>query len=258
MLLAYDDYGPGPVVVLLHGFPLNRSMWSGQRTNLGTTYRVIAPDLRGHGESAAPEGGYTMEAMADDVVELLDALQIQEPIVLGGHSMGGYVALALLARHPERVRGLILMNTRADADSPEVARNREEMIQQVEAAKSVEPVVKSLLPRLVSGTTRWQRPELVDRVHRMIEKTSIRGVVGSLRGMSARPDRTSEFANIRVPTLLLFGAEDVISPPELVHAMTKALPSARHVLIPGAGHLAPLENPESANTAFLSFLREIA
>src|SRR3954465_3916849 len=102
MLLAFDDYGPGPVVVLLHGFPLNRSMWSAQESTVGSIYRVIAPDLRGHGETAAPVGVYTMDAMADDVVETLDALRITEPVVLGGLSMGGYVALALMARYPER------------------------------------------------------------------------------------------------------------------------------------------------------------
>src|SRR4051812_26309620 len=102
MLLAYDDFGPGPVVVLLHGFPLNRKIWSAQETSVGSIYRVIAPDLRGHGASAAPEGIYTVEVMASDVLELLDALQIREPVVLGGLSMGGYVALALMDMAPER------------------------------------------------------------------------------------------------------------------------------------------------------------
>ena len=116
MLLTYDDDGPGPVVVLLHGFPLDRTIWHAQRTSIGSMYRVIAPDLRGFGHTAAPESGYTMDAMAGDVVELLDALQITEPIVLGGLSMGGYVALELYRRAPELVRGLALCDTRATPD----------------------------------------------------------------------------------------------------------------------------------------------
>src|SRR3954467_855335 len=101
MLLAYDDYGPGPVVVLLHGFPLNRKVWTAQETSVGSIYRVIAPDLRGHGASAAPGGVYTMDGMASDVLALLDALQLNEPVILGGLSMGGYVALSLMALAPD-------------------------------------------------------------------------------------------------------------------------------------------------------------
>ena len=113
MRLAYSDEGPGPVVVLLHGFPLSNAMWEEQLSGIGSIYRIIAPDLRGHGESPAPEGVYTMDEMADDVVELLDFLSISERIVLGGLSMGGYVALSLVVRYPERVRGLMLFGTRA-------------------------------------------------------------------------------------------------------------------------------------------------
>src|SRR3954468_10571235 len=131
MLLNYTDDGPGPVVVLIHGFPLDLSMWDSQRTTIGSMYRVIAPDLRGHGRSAAPEGIYPIDDMADDVVEMLDALRIGEPVVVGGLSMGGYVALSLAARYPKRLRGLMLINTRAVADSPEAARVREDLAQQV-------------------------------------------------------------------------------------------------------------------------------
>ncbi len=121
MLLNYTDDGPGPVVVLLHGFPMDHTIWNPQRASIGSTYRLIAPDLRGHGASAAPEGIYSMEDMAGDVHELLDALGIREPIVLGGLSMGGYVAQAFAAQYPDRLRGLVLINTRAGADSEEAA-----------------------------------------------------------------------------------------------------------------------------------------
>jgi len=254
MLLAFDDYGPGPVVVLLHGFPFDRSMWSAQESSVGSIYRVIAPDLRGHGETAAPEGVYTMDAMADDVIELLDALQITEPVVLGGLSMGGYVALALMARHPERVRALMLMDTRASADTPEAAGTREGLARRVEADGNAGVVVDGMLPKLFSEFTRLNRPLVVESMRGVMERTTARAMIGALRGMAARPDRTAELARITVPTLVLVGADDVVTPPAEVRRMAEALPNAQIAVIPNAGHLAPLENPGDANEAILQFL----
>lgn len=257
MLLAFDDNGPGPVVVLLHGFPLNRSMWSAQDSDIGSIYRVIAPDLRGHGETAAPDGIYTIDDMADDVLDLLNALQLREPIVLGGLSMGGYIALSLIARHPERVRALMLMDTRSGADSPEAALGREELAKKVEASRSAGPVVDAMMPKLFSPTTRSLHPEPMARVRRMMEKTPARAVAGALRGMAARPDRTSDLARIEVPTLVLVGADDTITPPEEARAMAEAIPGARLEIIPNAGHLAPLENAAASNAAILRFLSSL-
>jgi pimeloyl-ACP methyl ester carboxylesterase len=254
MLLAYDDYGPGRVVVLLHGFPLNRSMWSSQVATLGAEYRVIAPDLRGHGQSAAPAGVYTVDEMAEDVVELLNALQVSEPIVLGGLSLGGYVALALALRYPDRVRGLMLIDTRAGADTPEAARGREEMARLVDTSGKVGHVIDGMLPRLFSDATRLRRPELIGPVREAMEKTSAHAVAATLRGMAARPDRTAELARITVPALVLVGADDAIAPPEEARKMAAALPDAELVIIPDAGHLAPLENPRPCNEAILGFL----
>ncbi len=171
MLLNYTDDGPGPVVVLLHGFPMDHTIWNPQRASIGSTYRLIAPDLRGHGASAAPEGIYSMEDMAGDVHELLDALGIREPIVLGGLSMGGYVAQAFAAQYPDRLRGLVLINTRAGADSEEAARNREETAAKVEASEDVEPVVESMIPKLLSPSTLQHKPKLVDHVRSMMSRT---------------------------------------------------------------------------------------
>ena len=258
MLLAYDDYGPGPVVVLLHGFPLNRSMWSAQETSVGSIYRVIAPDLRGHGESAAPEGVYAIDDMADDVIELLDALQIREPVVLGGLSMGGYVALSLIARHPERFRALMLMDTRATADTPDAARAREDLARTVEASGRAGHVVEAMFPKMVSDETRKRRADLLGPIRGAMEKTPARTLVGALRGLAGRPDRTGDLENIRVPTLVLVGAHDVLTPPDEVRAMAEKIPGARFVTIPDAGHLAPLENPEAADRAILDFLAGLA
>jgi pimeloyl-ACP methyl ester carboxylesterase len=254
MLLAYDDYGPGPVVVLLHGFPLSRKIWSAQETSVGSIYRVIAPDLRGHGESAAPEGVYTMDAMAGDVIELLDALQIKEPVVLGGLSMGGYVAFALMARYPQRFRALMLIDTRAAADTPEAARNRQELAQTVESTGNTSPVVLGMLPKLFSEETRQHRADLIPPVRATMERVSPRAIAGALRGMAQRPDRLAGLASIAVPTLVMVGAHDAITPVEESKRMAEALPNAELVIVPNAGHLAPLENAEAANAAILTFL----
>jgi pimeloyl-ACP methyl ester carboxylesterase len=254
MLLAYDDDGPGPVVVLLHGFPLNRKIWSAQEASVGSMYRVIAPDLRGHGESAAPAGVYTMDDMAGDVLKLLDALQVDEPVVLGGLSMGGYVALSLLALAPERVRALMLIDTRASADTPEAARNREELARVVETSRSTKHVVDAMLPRLFSDETRSRRAHLIGPVREGMERISPRAVAGALRGMAQRPDRTADLPSIAVPTLVMVGAHDVITPPEESRKMAAAIPNAQLAIIPEAGHLAPLENAAAANAVILTFL----
>lgn len=258
MLMAYDDDGPGPVVVLLHGFPLNRSMWAAQReSRLGSTYRLIAPDLRGHGETPAGDGIATMEAMAGDVIELLDTLGIGEPVVLGGLSMGGYVALALMEQYPERFRALMLMDTRSTADTPEAAKNRELLAARVEESGSPGYVVDAMLPKLFSPASYQNRPDRIEQVRAMMERTSARGVAGALRGLAARPDRTAALSRIRVPALVVVGADDAITPPAESRAMVEALPNARLALIPDAGHLAPLENPSATNDAILGFLTEL-
>jgi pimeloyl-ACP methyl ester carboxylesterase len=257
MQLAYADEGPGPVVVLLHGFPLSRAMWQEQLTGIGSTYRIIAPDLRGHGDSPAPEGVYTMDEMADDVIELLETLHIAEPIVLGGLSMGGYVALSLVARYPRRVRALMLLDTRAGADTPEAAQGREATARTVLDANSASPVASAMVTKLFSKMTLEERPERVEPMRAVMEATTPRGIAGALRGMAKRPDRRADLAAISVPTLVLVGAEDVITPPAEAKALAEAIPHAQLAIIPRAGHMAPYENPAVANAAILNFLSSL-
>jgi len=254
MRLAYTDQGPGPAVVLLHGFPLGREMWKEQTVGIGSIYKVIAPDLRGHGDSPAPEGDYTIDEMADDVIELLDRLGLDEPVVLGGLSMGGYVALSLMARYPRRFRALMLMDTRAAADTPEAAANREGSAQAVLTAGHSGPVVAAMLPRLFARITLEERPERVTPLRELMERNSARGVVGALRAMARRPDRRDALAGIRVPTLVIVGEEDAITPPAEAQALADAIPGARLEVIPASGHLAPYENPAVANAVILRFL----
>jgi 3-oxoadipate enol-lactonase len=257
MLLHYDDVGPGPVVVLLHGFPFDNTMWEYQKGAIGSEYRLLTPDLRGHGASPVPDGPYTIDGMADDVLETLDELQIIEPFVLGGLSMGGYVALSIVARFPHRLRGLILMDTRAGADAPEAARLRQETAREVERTGDIAPVVQGMLPRLFSPVSRDRRADLVARVQEQMIATSPQGIANTLRALASRPDRTAALGRIACPTLVLGGADDMISPPDEMQRLAEAIPGGRFVSIPEAGHLAPLENPEPANAAILEFLQAL-
>jgi pimeloyl-ACP methyl ester carboxylesterase len=258
MRLALSDLGQGPVVVLLHGFPFDRSMWTALIDALRSTCRVIAPDLRGHGESDAPEGVYTMDAMADDVVETLDELRVSEPVVLGVHSMGGYVALSAVLRYPDRFRALLLIDTRAGADTPEAARNRETAALQVEATGKTDAVIEAMVPKLFAPSTLERRPELIASYRALMEKARPRAIVGALRGMAARPDRTADLPRIRVPSLVVVGADDVITTPAEARKIADSLPNARLAIIPESGHMAPVENPTACNQEILSFLRGLA
>ncbi len=257
MKLAYSDTRHAPILVLLHGFPLSREMWAEQLASIGSLYRVIAPDLRGHGQSESPDGAYTMDEMADDVVELLDRLEVKQPVVLGGLSMGGYVALSLVLRHPQRVRGLILCDTRAAADTPEAAQGREETARNVLHEGSSRSMIETMVPRLFGKTTREKHPQRVEAMLAIMERTSPRGIAGALRGMAIRTDRRGDLKRISVPTLVLVGADDVISPPPEARELAASIPGARLEIIPAAGHLAPYENPLSANGAIVRFLHHL-
>jgi pimeloyl-ACP methyl ester carboxylesterase len=240
--LDCDDTGAGPgVIVLLHGFPLGRAMWSDVARGLARGFRVIVPDLRGHGSSPAPHGVYTMEALADDVAELLDERGVTTPVVLAGLSMGGYVALALAARHRARLRGLALCDTRAGADTPEAAKGREELAAKVETMNSVEPVIESFLPKLLAPATYERKPDLVESARALMSGQPPVGVAGCLRGMAVRPDRMALLPTLDLPTLVLVGSDDRLTPPDEARRMSDTLPDGRLTVVPGAGHLTPIE-----------------
>ena len=256
--LSYKDSGGnGTPVVLLHGFPFRASLWDPQFEALGDRFRLIAPDLRGFGDSALPASpeGYSMETFASDVTALLDHLDVEQAVV-GGLSMGGYVTFELVRRHPERIRGLVLADTRADADSAEVRARRDAQIDQV-VASGGQGLIDGMVAALLSEGTRAASPGAVAALRAVMDGQDDRSWIGGLEAMKARPDSTPDLASISVPTLVLVGENDAIAPPEVARDMSERIPEARFVVIEGAGHVSNLEAPAAFNAALGTFLDEL-
>ncbi|HVG29954.1 MAG TPA: alpha/beta fold hydrolase [Pyrinomonadaceae bacterium] len=253
--MAYDEAGSGVPVVLLHGFPFDRTLWREQIEALQGSHRVVAPDLRGHGATTVTTEPATMEEMARDVAALLDELRIDRP-VLGGLSMGGYVALAFHRLFPRRVRALLLADTRAQADTEEGKRTREETAQRA-LAEGMTAIADAMLPKLLAHTTHMKRPEVVERVRRMILATKPEGAAAALRGMAERRDQTNYLANILQPTLIVVGSEDQLTPPADSEVMRREIRGSRLVVIEGAGHVSNVERPEEFDAALTKFLRDL-
>jgi pimeloyl-ACP methyl ester carboxylesterase len=257
--LHYLDAGSGsPPVVLLHAFPLHSGMWDSQVAALAPHWRVVAPDLPGFGSTDPLPGrpaSVTIDGFADLVVGLLAELGLG-PVVVGGLSMGGYVAFAVLRRHPEVVSGLVLADTRPGPDTPEVAERRTNQQHQV-AAGGIADLVESMLGTLLSDDTRAHRPEVVERARALMLANPPEGVIASLEAMKGRGDSTPLLATVDVPALVVVGEHDVPSPPEVATEMAGAIPGARLEILTGAGHLSNLEAPEAFNRALESFLTRL-
>lgn len=254
--LAYTDQGAGRPLLLVHGFPLNRQMWAPQVEGLADIARVLAPDLRGHGASSAVSGVYPMELLANDLAVFLDGLEIDEPVVLCGLSMGGYVAFAFYRYFPERVAGLVLAATRAKADPPEGRANRWKLAEKART-EGIQPIVEGMLPKMLAPATYRDNRPVVEQARAIMQQTALEGVVGALLGMRGRVDSTALLAEIDKPVLVIHGAADQIVPPEEAQAMQEAIPGARLELIPNAGHLLNLERPALFNGALRAFLETL-
>jgi pimeloyl-ACP methyl ester carboxylesterase len=249
------EAGRGPAVVLLHAFPLNASMWSAQREALSGSYRVICPDQRGFGGTQLGHDidDARLDDVADDVVAMLDARKVGT-FVLGGLSMGGYVAMALLRRHPERVSALVLADTKATADPPEAAANRLRIAEAVVEAGNSALLLDEVLPKLIGATTKERRPMVQGRVKALVERAPAYAVSWAQRAMAARPDSLETLKAVDVPALVIRGDEDELSSQADTRAMAEALPKATLVTIPQSGHLTAVETPEEFNAALLEFL----
>jgi pimeloyl-ACP methyl ester carboxylesterase len=252
--IGYDDVGEGTPVVFLHAFPLNRTMWKPQMSVFATDWRCITIDFRGFGESA-PVAPFTIDRYADDVVELLDEIGVRRAIVVG-LSMGGYVAFSLWRRHAPRLQALVLADTRAAADSPETRKRRHELMT-VARTDGAGAVADRQVVGLLGKSTRERRAEIESAVHAIAASATVDGIVGGLEAMLGRPDSTPTLATLTIPTLVVVGDEDVITPPKEGRAMHAAIRGSRFELLTNAGHLSSVERPAAFNAVVTEFLNGV-
>jgi pimeloyl-ACP methyl ester carboxylesterase len=252
--IAYDDVGSGSALLWLHGYPLNRSLWASQVAALGG-WRHIVPDLRGFGETPASDKPCSMDTFADDAAALLDKLGIERAVV-AGLSMGGYIAMAFARRHGRRMQALVLADTKAGADTSDAAAQRRKNAEKA-LAEGVGTVVDPMVEKLLSPSTLQAKPAVVTRLKEIMRSASPRGVASALVAMAERPDSTESLAKVSVPSLVIVGRDDTLTPPAESQRISSAIPGARLVEIPDAGHLPNLEQPDAFNSAVRTFLNSI-
>jgi YbgC/YbaW family acyl-CoA thioester hydrolase len=251
--LAVDVRGEGLPVLFVHGCPFDRTVWRHQIAALSRVRR-IAPDLRGVGGSAVSlrADDYSLARYADDLVAVLDAVGVRS-VVACGLSMGGYIVFELLRRHPQRVKALILADTKAGADSSEAKRGRDELVSIAER-DGPDAVLERLLPQLLAPATLDTQPEITGQVREMARGWSMPALVGAQRAMRERPDSSEVLRGVRLPTLVVVGSEDAIASPAAAQEMAALIPGAQCHVVPAAGHLAPLEQPLATSRLLADFL----
>lgn len=251
--IGYDDVGAatGVPVLFVHAFPLNRTMWAPQVSAMVERCRCIAADLRGFGDSVR-QPPYTMQQYADDLAGLLDQLHVPKVVVVGC-SMGGYVAFEFWRRYRDRVRAMVLVDTRASADTPEAMEKRRANIELVRA-EGATAIANAQIASMVGKTTREKQPDTYDAVHRMIAQAPVDGIAGALDAMMKRPDSTPDLAGIDVPVLVVVGEEDAITPVKEARAMQEKIPGAQLQVIAHAGHLSSMERPAAFNHVLTEFV----
>ena len=253
--LAYSDQGTGLPIVFLHAFPLNRTMWWGQEHALSSQFRIITIDLRGHGESDAPLWRYTLEQSADDVRVLLDHLSIRQAVFVG-LSMGGYILFAFYRKYADRVNGLILADTRAQADTAE-GKDGRFLMAQTAYKEGPSAIADLMIPKLLSPMSIQTKLDLVQHVRAMIQGNQISGIAGDLMAMADRPDSVTLLSQITCPTQIIVGDLDQATPPSDAELLANRISNARLAIIPQAAHLANLEQPETFNRIVASFASEL-
>jgi pimeloyl-ACP methyl ester carboxylesterase len=254
--LEVFDEGTGPTTILFaHGFPLSHAMWLGQLKPLAAKYRVIAPDLRGFGASEVVPGKSTMRRFADDCAAVLDELGVREPVVFCGLSMGGYVGWQFAKHHADKLRALILCDTKAAADTAEAGETRRKMAEHV-LKFGTGAVAEAMPAKLFAKATFKDRPEIVAEIRRTIEQTSPQGLAAAQLGMAEREDVRGELSTITGgrPTLVVCGREDAISPVDEMQAIADGIPGAKFHVVEAAGHMSPLEEPGEFNRVVTEFV----
>jgi 3-oxoadipate enol-lactonase len=239
--LYYEEFGKGFPVVLLHGFPLDHTIWEPLVPLLTGKARLILPDLRGHGRSPMPEGIYSMRLLAEDVLSLMNTLKIERAILVG-HSMGGYASLAFAQAYPHRLAGLGLVCTQAGADAPERRQARYQTAEEV-GRKGVKVVAENMAPRLT------RNPDLVQPLQKLIMQNKPKGIIASLKGMAERPDALGWLSAISIPSVVVAGEGDVFISLERAQTMAQLLGKAWIVELPGVGHMPMLEAPQATADA---------
>ncbi len=247
--LYFEEHGHGTPVVLIHGFPLDHTIWNPLVPLLEGKARLILPDLRGYGKSPVTRGTYDMGLLADDIKEMLDGLNIRQAVLVG-HSMGGYVSLAFARCYPERLLGLALVASQAAADTPERRQGRLQTAGEVER-RGVKSLAKTMPEKLTT------HPDLVEPLRQLILQANPAGVAGALKGMADREDMTRRLSEINVPTLIIAGAQDSLIPLEKSREMERLLPRGWLVEIPNAGHMPMMEAPEMVAEALFRLLEKI-
>ncbi len=250
--MAFEDQGQGMAVVLIHGYPLQRQIWTPQVAALSQRFRVITPDLRGFGESQPVMGPITMELLANDVHALLQARGVRTAVI-GGHSMGGYVALAFARQYPEMLRGLILVNSRASADS-EAGRAGRAAAASRARRDGARAIADDMLPKLLAAHTLQRQPHLAASVHAMMTAVQPDVLAEAQLGMAARRDSHDVLETLFLPVLIVAGAHDALIPFSEAERMASLVPGARLAALEDSGHLASLEAPDACNAALWDFL----
>jgi len=250
--ILYEVIGKGHPVVLLHPFPANHEFWKPVAERLATRYHVLMPDLRGHGESGLGEGPATMEKHAADLVRVCDEAGVGRAVFVGV-SIGGYILFEFWRRYRQRVRALVLSDTRAQADTEEGRANRLKAAEDV-LQRGSEPFIDSMLPKLLGESTRRGRPDLAQAAKRMMMKMSAQGIAQVQRGMAARPDSVESLKTINAPTLLLVGSEDTLTPVADAEFMRENIGGSQLRVIPRGGHYAAFEQSEATLPLLRQFL----
>lgn len=255
--IHYVDAGERSLVpiVLVHGFPFSHAMWAPQLDVLKGKARVVAYDVRGHGRTEPGDGQLTLELFADDLLGLLDFLKI-EKAVLCGLSMGGYIVLRAVEKAPQRARGLILADTKSEADSNEAKLKRAATVSAVKK-DGVPAFAEGFMKAIFAPETLEKRRDLLELAKGLISANPPLGICGALLAMAGRTDTTPGLAKIAVPTLVLVGEQDTLTPPAAAKSLQENIPGAKLKVIPGAGHMSNLENPEAFNAALLGFLASL-
>jgi pimeloyl-ACP methyl ester carboxylesterase len=252
--ISYEERGRGLPLVLVHGFPLDNRIWEAQMAALSDKYRVIAPDLPGFGKSQPPKA-FTMDSLAESLHAFLTQIKAL-PCALAGLSMGGYMSFAYERKYPTDLKAFILVDTKAEADTPDGKAGRNKMIETARTSGS-KAIAATMLPKMITSQSQQSRPQLVAQVNAIMEACPAQTIEHALAAMRDRSDFRDCLPSIAEPTLIIVGDNDPITPPAVAESMNKAIPHSKLVIIKGAAHLSTMEQPEQVNQALRAFLSSL-